>query len=83
MRTRSDIIPPQPIGCPIPIPDPVRPPSPDSLAGVTDEPAWMKKRRTLDYFRGTFKLGDLPKVIGNWYELERVLGFPDVVSVPE
>jgi hypothetical protein len=43
----------------------------------------MKKRRTLDYFRGTFKLGDLPKVIGNWYELERVLGFPDVVSVPE
>jgi hypothetical protein len=28
MRTRSDIIPPQPIGCPIPIPDPVRPPSP-------------------------------------------------------
>ena len=73
----------QPVGHPTPIPDPVRPPSLDFLAGITDEPGWMRKKRTLDYFRGAFKLGDLPMVIENWYELERILGFPATVSVPE
>ena len=59
-------------------------PQPTSvLVGVTDEPAWMKKRRTLNYFRDTFKLGSLPSVIENWYELEKLLGFPDTVSVPK
>ena len=48
---------------------------------VKDEPAWMKKRRILDYFRNTFKLGNLSEVIEHWYELERLLDFQDVVSV--
>ena len=41
----------------------------------------MKKKRTLDYFRGTFKLGDLSNVIGHWYELEGLLGFQEIVSI--
>ena len=41
----------------------------------------MKKRKTLDYFRGTFKLGVLSDVIEHWYELEALLGFQVVVSV--
>jgi len=53
------------------------------LVGITNEPAWMKKRRTLDYFRGVIKFGDLPNIIEHWYELEELLGFPSVVSVPQ
>ena len=41
----------------------------------------MKKKRTLEYFRNTYKLGHLSNVIQSWYELEKLLGFPDVVSV--
>lgn len=59
----------------------IHPPS-NPLADVNDEPTWMKKRRTLDYFRSTFKLGNLSDVIEHWYELERLLCFQDVVSVP-
>lgn len=58
-------------------------PASNTLAGVTDEPMWMKKKHTLNYFRGTTKLGDLPSVIEHWYELERLLGFPGNVSVLE
>lgn len=58
------------------------PPS-NILVGITNEPAWMKKRRTLDYFRGVIKFGDLPNIIEHWYELEGLLGFPGVVSVPQ
>ena len=57
-----------------------RPPS-NPLADVTDEPGWMKKKRTLDYFRNTFILGDLSSVIKHWYKLERLLGFQGIVSV--
>ena len=76
-------------------PDPVLPPPPGNgtssavgatrpsnlLAGIKDEPAWMQKKETLRYFRGTFKLGSLPDVIEHWYELERALGFKKVVSI--
>jgi len=51
------------------------------LAGATDEPEWMKKKRTLDYFRCAIKLGHLSNVIEHWYELERLLGFLETVSV--
>ena len=57
-------------------------PSPDLLAGIIDEPIWMKQKRTLAYFRSTFKLGDLSNVIKHWYALEELLGFQGVVSVP-
>ena len=56
-------------------------PPPEPLAGVTAAPAWMKKKRTLDYFRGTFKLGCLSDIIQHWYELEGLLGFPETVSL--
>lgn len=56
------------------------------LADITDEPKWMKKKRTLDYFRSMSKLenlfGDLSSIIGHWYKLEKLLGFQDLVSVP-
>lgn len=52
------------------------------LAGVRDEPGWMQKKGTLNYFRNTFKLGNLADVIRHWYELERLLGFQKVVSIP-
>ena len=52
------------------------------LAGVTDEPAWMREKNTLDFFRNTAKLGNLSDVIEHWYELERLLGFKTTVSVP-
>ena len=55
----------------------------NTLIGITNEPTWMKKKRTLNYFRNTFKLGDLPNVIGHWYELEELLGFQDTVSTPK
>jgi hypothetical protein len=42
----------------------------------------MKKRKTLNYFRDAFKLGDLGDIIRHWYELEGLLGFQDPVSVP-
>lgn len=48
------------------------------LVDIVNEPEWMSKRKTLDYFRTTFKLGRLADVINRWYELERVLGFPEV-----
>ena len=51
------------------------------LVYVADEPAWMERKGTLDYLRGTSKLGHLPSIIENWYELERLLGFPDAVSI--
>ena len=58
-------------------------PPPDPLVNVMNEPVWMKKKQTLDYFRGTFKLGSLPNVIEHWYELEEQLGFQNAVSVRE
>lgn len=61
--------------------DPTPPPNP--LANLTKEPAWMKKKRTLNYFRDTSKLGDLSNVIGHWYELEGLLGFQEMVSIHE
>ena len=45
------------------------------LAGVMNEPMWMKKKKTLNYFRTTFKLGEFSNVIAHWYELEGLLGF--------
>ena len=57
-------------------------PPPKPLASITDEPVWMKKRDTLNYFRNTAKLGSLSDVIEHWYELEILLGFQDPVSVP-
>ena len=51
------------------------------LAGVTDRPMWMKKKKILDYFCSTFKLGNLSDIIEHWYELEGLLGFPETVSV--
>ena len=53
----------------------------DLLGHVTNEPLWMKKKRTLDYFREAFKLGDLSNVIEHWCKLEEMLGFPDTVSI--
>jgi len=55
-------------------------PPPDMLAGITNEPTWMKKKRTLDYFRNAFKFGDLHNVIVHWYQLEELLGFQRNVS---
>jgi len=55
---------------------------PKLLVGIADEPTWMKKKQTLDYFRGTTKLGSLSDVIEHWYELEGLLGFQVTVSVP-
>lgn len=55
---------------------------PEPLAGVADEPLWMKKKRTLNYFRSAVKFGSLSDVIRHWYELEGLLGFQEVVSVP-
>ena len=51
------------------------------LAGAIDEPEWMKKKKTLNYFRGVINFGDLHNVIEHWYELEGLLGFPETVSV--
>ena len=56
----------------------ILPPGP--LANITNEPVWMKKKRTLDFFRRTPKLGCLSDVIQHWYELEELLGFQDAVS---
>ena len=53
----------------------------NTLAGITDEPTWMKKKHTLDFFRGTFKFGCLTNVIEHWYELEKLLGFQDTVRI--
>jgi hypothetical protein len=54
--------------------------NPNPLADITDEPAWMKKKRTLNYLRETVKLGFLPDIIRHWYEIERLLGFQEVVG---
>ena len=56
-------------------------PLPGLLTGITNEPTWMKKKQTLDYFRSTFKLRQLSDVIQHWYELERLLGFQEAVSI--
>jgi hypothetical protein len=56
-------------------------PSLDVLVNVTNEPLWMRRKRTLAYFRETFKLGDLSNVIEHWYKLEGMLSFPDIVSI--
>lgn len=42
---------------------------------------WMKRKKTIEYFRTAFKLGKLADVIERWYELEKLLGFPEIVSV--
>ena len=60
-----------------------RGPPPKPLANVDNEPAWMKKKRTLSYFRGAPMLGCLSDVIQHWYDLEALLGFPEVVSFGE
>ena len=73
--------PPNPNSAPPPNPNPV--PPPNILIGVADGPTWMKKKRTLNYFRETFKLGEFPSVIRHWYELEGLLGFKDAVSALE
>lgn len=39
---------------------------PNTLAGATSEPAWMEKKKTLQFFCDTFKLGCLPNVIDHW-----------------
>lgn len=57
----------------------VDPPS-NLLAGVDDQPEWMIKKKTLNYFRSTVKFGRLSDVIEHWYELERLLGFQQTVS---
>ena len=46
-------------------------PSPNlnPLADITDEPAWMKKKRTLTYFRETVKFGCLPMSSGTGMNL--------------
>ena len=51
------------------------------LAGAIDEPEWMKKKKTLNYFRGVIDFGDLYNVIEHWYELEGLLGFLETVRV--
>ena len=51
------------------------------LAGITEEPMWMKKKHTLDYFRSTTDFGKLSNIIEHWYELENLLGFPEAVSI--
>jgi len=50
------------------------------LAGVMNEPMWMKKKM-LNYFCTTFKLGEFPNIIAHWYKLEGLLGFQDTVSL--
>jgi hypothetical protein len=50
-------------------------------ADAEDQSVWMKQKQTLKYLRGTFKLGNLLDVIGHWYRLEKLLGFPETVSV--
>lgn len=59
----------------------IDPRSPPVLADVKDAPEWMETKGIIDYFRNTFKLGKLPDVIENWYELERLLGFRKSVSI--
>ena len=60
-----------------------RGPPPKPLANVDNEPAWMKKKWTLSYFHGAPMLGCLSDVIQHWYDLEVLLGFPEVVSFGE
>lgn len=55
----------------------------DPLPDVSNAPGWMRKKRTLDYFRNIPKLGCLSDVIQRWYELEGLLGFPEIVSFHE
>ena len=55
--------------------------SPNTLVGITAGPSWMQKKGTLKYFHAMFKLSHLPNVINHWYELERLLGFPDAISI--
>lgn len=55
---------------------------PFKLINVKDEPSWMKKKRTLEFFRKTFKLGNLVDVVEHCYELEGLLGFQETVSLP-
>jgi len=75
------------IGFPEPSPDnrpaaqsEVHSPS-EPLAGVADEPSWMRKKRTLNYFRETAKLGCFSSVIERWYKLEGLLGLQETVSI--
>lgn len=58
-------------------------PLPGLLAGVMNEPMWMKRKQTPGYFRDMFKLGDLSNVIKHWYELDGLLGFQDPVHIPK
>lgn len=50
------------------------------LLSDVQEPAWMRKKGTLAYFRSAFKMGGLSTLISNWYRLEGALGFPEQVS---
>ena len=52
------------------------------LPANVQEPDWMKKKRTLDYFKSSFKMGGLSSLISNWYLLEAALGFPEHVCFP-
>lgn len=54
----------------------------NTLVGVMNKLAWMKKKQTLDYLCNTFKLGNLPNVIGHWYKLKELLGFQENLSIP-
>ena len=53
------------------------------LANISNAPAWMKKKQTLEYLCSTPKLGCFSDVIQHWYELEELLGFPHTVSSDE
>ena len=53
----------------------------NAIIGAVDESDWMERKGTLGYLRDIFKLGHLPDVIGRWYQLEKLLGFPESVGV--
>ena len=40
----------------------------------------MQKKKTLEYFRTAYKMGNLSSLISNWYKLEEALGFPEQVG---
>ena len=53
----------------------------NAIIDAVDESNWMERKGTLGYLRDIFKLGHLPDVIGRWYQLEKLLGFPETVGV--
>ena len=64
---------------PIPIPR-VDDPSLFDLPEDAQESVWMAKKGTLEYFRSTFKMGNISSLISSWYQLEKVLDFPKQVK---